>query len=82
MIELPIIYAEDLEEIQEAEENGIEVNKAVMVTPTTFIIPDSCLIRINEGSDKKKTTIYLNKTCYIIDANYENVLETFRRAMK
>lgn len=73
IVELPIVYADNFNEIEKAKESGIEIEAKESVRMTTFIIPDNCLVRINEATKDERTTIYFDDDAYEIDAEYETV---------
>lgn len=81
-VELPVLYAENFEEIEEAEKIGNKIKVIEVMEMTTFWIPDNCIIKLNSASEKKRTTLYLDDASYIIDSDYETVLELFNRAIR
>jgi len=82
IVELPIVYAKNFSEIEKAKESGIELEVDPVINMTTFIIPDNCLVRLNESSNENRTTVYFDDDAYEIDANYETVLEILKREIK
>jgi len=82
IIELPIVYLYNYDEVEKAKETGVEIEKKEDVTITTFFIPDNCLIRVNAQGDTKRTTIVLDKESYGVDADYETVLEIIKRGLR
>ena len=82
MIELPIVYALNFDEVEKAKEQGIDIEVTEGLTMTTFIIPKECLIRINESTEQSRTTIYFDDISYLIESDYETVLEIFKRELK
>jgi len=84
IIELPIVYANNFDEIQNAKEQNIEIKIEEYVDKTTFIIPDITLIRINPGTNEKRTSIYFIGTeeSFSIDIDYETVCTLFKEVIK
>lgn len=82
MIELPIIYADNVQEIEDAKDMDMSVEVIESVTPTTLFIPDIALIRLNETGEKNRTSLFIDDTSFIIDSPYEIVLELFKGAIK
>lgn len=79
-IELPVVYTKNLKEIREGEETGIVVEEDNVTLPTTFIIPDGELVRINPYPDNPETTVVWflgSNDSYQIDSGYETVRMMF-----
>jgi len=82
IIELPIVYLENADEVNKGEESGYKVNAVSTTEKTTFIIPDICLVRINPSSNDKQTTICFDEDSYITDLDYETVAMMFKDALR
>ncbi len=80
IIELPIIYLKNFNEVESAEKSGVSIQREETISKTTFIIPKDQFIRINPSTNLTRTTIHFNDVEeYLIDADYETVLEVFKR---
>jgi hypothetical protein len=80
IIELPIIYLKNFNEVESAEKSGVSIQREETISKTTFIIPKDQFIRINPSTIQTRTTIHFNDVEeYLIDADYETVLEVFKR---
>lgn len=83
IIELPIIYLKNFSEVETAEKSGMDVQREETISKTTFIIPENQLIRINPASKDNRAIIHFNDVEeYMIDVDYETVLELFKREIK
>lgn len=82
IIEVPIVFAKNYAEIEKAKETGVEIEAEEVINMTTFIIPDNCLVRLNEATDENRTTIYFDDDAYEIDADYEMVLDIIKKEIK
>lgn len=76
-IELPIIYASNYKEIEEAEEQGIKIEEQPYTLPTLININFDKLDVLSINEYEKTTTLRLvfesHEEVYRIDANYETV---------
>lgn len=82
IVELPIVYDLNYKETEKAKESGVEIEPVEIISMTTFIIPNDCLVRINEATNKERTTIFFNSDSYKVDTNYETTLAIIKQEIK
>lgn len=82
IVELPIVYAENRDQVDKDAELGIETEVIESIEKSTFIIPDNCFVRINPNDEKGRTTIAFDTTVYMADLDYECTVLLFSEAVK
>ena len=80
IIELPVIYADNYQDVIKGEEMGADIEAVEVVEKTTFFIPNDCLLRLNKTDNRSNFVI--ENVCYQIDLDCESCLLILTEAYK
>jgi hypothetical protein len=81
VLELPMIYLDNFEDVEKGKEQGFDIDPIRKVLPTTFLIPETSFVRINDSSDGE-TTIRVDEYSCNIKADYETVRSIINKELE